>query len=185
MRISTPIVALSLFAIPAAASAKPVLSPGELSVGAELFPTQLISVGQTPSPNFDRGVTPATGFNVRYAFDQMVALYGTIGFSYTTVSDDADDSPVLYALGVGGQLDFAESERATFLFKGGVQFLPRFDDDGDQELGVRIHAGPGVEARVTDALSLQFATGLFNLQFGGETRFDLELMPSVAAFIYF
>jgi hypothetical protein len=182
MRIPSLLLVASLLALPSAASALPVLSPGELSVGAELFPSALTHRNfALPS---DRNVTPSTGFNIRYAFNQQFALMGTLGLGIVTIADDVEDPPVAYSVGVGGQFNVAESRYAAVLLRGGLQFIPRLDR-GRQELGVRLHAGPGVEARIADPVSIQFYTALFDLQLGGDTRFDLEIVPSVAMFLYF
>ncbi len=184
MRIRSLLLASALVAVPSFASAIPVLRAGEFSVGAEILPAEVISdfvpVGS------DNGATPSTGFNLRYAFDERLALIGTLGFSLVTVADDLEDPPARYSVGVGGQFNVFQSERAAFIFRGGLQFIPR-DDNGpdDQELGVRLWAGPGVEARVAEALSLQFYTAMLDLQLGGDTRFDLDIIPSIGMFLYF
>lgn len=180
--IKSLLLATSLIALPSLASAKSVLSPGELSVGAELFPSALVTAGDFVTPP-DRNATPMTGFNVRYAFSQQLAVTGNVGLHIITVADDQEDPAAAYSVGVGAQLNFAESKTAAFLLKGGVEFIPRIDND--QELGVRLWIGPGVESRFTDALSLQFYTQLMDLQLGGDTRFDITVVPSVAMFIYF
>jgi len=191
MRIRSLIVAGILVAVPSLASAIPVLRPGELSVGAEILPNEHVT-GDFLVPS-DRGASPGAGFNVRYSFDDQVAVIGSIGLAMTTIGDDVDDPPLAYAVGVGAQFNVFQSSRAAFLFRGGLQFVPRCDDGNpyrllcadDQELGVRVWAGPGVEARVAEPLSIQFYTSLLDLQLGGETRFDLEIVPSLGLFLYF
>lgn len=181
MRISSLLLLASLVLLPAAASAAPVLSPGQLSVGAEFAPSTFTH--SRFSIPYDRDATPSAGFNIRYAFSQQLAVMGTVGFAWTTIADDRPDPAAAYSFGIGGQFNVAESRLAAFMIRGGLQFIPRIDDD--QELGVRLHLGPGVEARIADPISIQFYTALMNLQLGGDTRFDLEVMPSIAMFLYF
>lgn len=181
MRLSRLLLVASLFVLPATVSAAPVLSPGELSVGAEFSPASRTYPRFAIAP--DRDATPSAGFNVRYAFSQQLAVTGTVGFQWVTIADGVEDPAVAYSFGVGGQFNFAQSKLAALMVKGGLQFIPRVDRD--QELGVRLYVGPGVEARVVEALSIQFYTALMNLQLGGDTRFDLEVMPSLAMYLYF
>ncbi len=191
MRIQSLLFAAALLALPTAAAAQTqargpsVLQPGEFSVGAEILPADVINA-QFLAATSDNGATPSTGFNLRYAFDNRLALIGTLGFSLVTVADKQDDPPARYSVGVGGQFNLIQSGSTAFFFRGGLQFIPR-DDDGpdDQELGVRLWAGPGVEARVADPLSIAFYTSMLDLQLGGDTRFDLEIVPTVGMWLYF
>lgn len=175
----------ALLLTPVASFAKPVLSAGELSVGAEFFPfnglaSREIDLDASRAPFF----SPHMGFNVRYAFSQQFAAYGNIGLFHRI--QDGPDFGTLYAIGAGLQFDFISTRMTSALFKGGIQFLPRLDDTLDQDFGVRFFAGPGVEARVSDALSLQLYSPLFDLQVGGwSTTFDFNLLPSLAVFVYF
>lgn len=51
---------------------------------------------------------------------------------------------------------------------------------------MRFYMGPGVEARVSEALSLQIYSPLIDLGIGGwSTTLDFNLMPSLAMFVYF
>jgi len=185
MRIRSLLFAAALLAVPSFASAAPVLRAGEFSVGAEILPAEIIAGDFVAEPS-DRNATPSTGFNLRYAFDDRLALIGTLGFDLVTVADDAEDAPIRYSVGVGGQFNLIQSQHTAFFFRGGLQFVPRIDrQDGDQELGVRLWAGPGVEARVAEPLSIQFYTAMLDLQLGGDTRFDLEIVPSIGLFLYF
>jgi hypothetical protein len=187
MRIRSLVLAVALAASPSIASAVPVFQPGEFSVGAEFAPSELFA-GDFVAAESDRNATPSTGFNLRYSFDNRIALIGTLGLSYVTIADDRDDPDLRYSLGIGGQFNLVQSSRAAFFFRGGLQFIPRFDfepQDVDQELGLRLWAGPGVEARVAEPLSIQFYTAMLDLQLGGDTRLDFEIVPSIAMFLYF
>ena len=88
MRIRSLIVAGILVAVPSLASAIPVLRPGELSVGAEILPNEHVT-GDFLVPS-DRGASPGAGFNVRYSFDDQVAVIGSIGLAMTTIGDDPE-----------------------------------------------------------------------------------------------
>ena len=180
MRIGSLLVAFALFVIPSLADAAPVLRAGEVSVGAEILPSEIL--GGTFTRSSDRHASPSAGFNVRYAFDERLALIVTAGLF---VSDEADreDEGAAYALGAGGQFNLFQSRSTAFMLRGGLQFIPRFDRD--QELGVRLWVGPGVESRVAEQLSLALYTPLVDLQLGGNTRIDLEIVPTVAMFLYF
>lgn len=175
----------SLLLSPALAFAKPVLSPGELSVGAEFFPfngmdgrVTGLAVDGTPH------ISPSIGFNVRYALDQSLAIYGDLAFFHRF--REGTDPATFYAVGAGAQFNAISSRMASMLFRGGVQFLPRLNDSMNQVFGARFYVGPGVEARVADALSLQIYSPLLDLQVGGDsTDFDINLMPSLALFVYF
>ena len=182
MRFRSLLIAALFAAVPSAASAVPVLQAGEFSVGAEILPAEIIA-GDFVAQASDRNATPSTGFNLRYAFDNRLALIGTLGFSLVTIADDREDEAMRYSVGIGGQFNLIQSQSTAFFFRGGLQFIPRLDQD--QELGVRLWAGPGVEARVADPLSIQFYTALMDLQLGGDTRFDLEVVPSIGLFLYF
>lgn len=165
------LVAAFLLAFPAAASARSVLSPGELSVAAEL-------VGDG-SPR----VSPSAGFLVRYALSHDLAFFGDLAFFNRF--QKGEDPPAFYAIGGGAQFVPFSSKHASVLLRGGVQFIPRADEDG-QELGIRFYAGPGVEARLTDNFSLQFFASFLDLQIGGaSTDFDIGLLPSIGAYLYF
>ena len=186
MYIRSLLFAAALAAVPSLASAVPVFRPGEVSVGAEVLPAEIIA-GDFIAQDSDRNATPSTGFNVRYSFDDRLALIGTLGLSYVTIADDSEEEDAMrYSLGVGGQFNLVQSNQAAFFFRGGLQFIPRIDrGDGDQELGVRLWVGPGVEARVAEALSVQFYTAMLDLQLGADTRFDFEIVPSLGLFLYF
>lgn len=173
-----------LICVPATASARSVLSPGELSVGAEFHPFNGLSsrftdldLSRVPT------VSPSIGFIGRYAFSSRVAVYGNAGFFHRFRK--GNDPATFYAIGLGGQVDVFSSRLASFLFRGGLQFLPR-EDDNEQEFGVRLYVGPGFESRVADNLSLQIYSPLVDVQIGGDhTDFDLNLMPHLALFLYF
>lgn len=185
MRIGTLLVAAVLFLVPSLAGAAPVLRAGELSVGAELQ-TELFHIDFVrPS---DRFVSPGTGFNVRYAFDERFALIGTLGL-FVSDEADVDDGPQAYAVGAGVQFNLVQSRSTALMLRGGIQFIPRTDVDpegaDDQELGIRIWMGPGVETRVAEQLSLALYTPLADLQLGGNTRFNLGIVPTLAMFLYF
>jgi len=188
MRIRSLVLAAAIAALPSFASAVPVFRPGEVSVGAEVLPAEIVA-GDFIAVDSDRNATPSTGFNIRYSFDDRLALIGTLGLSYVTIADDADDPAMRYSLGVGGQFNLIQSNQAAFFFRGGLQFIPRLDFDPregeEQELGVRLWVGPGVEARVAEALSVQFYTAMLDLQLGADTRFDFEIVPSLGLFLYF
>lgn len=175
----------SLLLTPALASAKPVLTPGELSVGAEFFPfngmdARVTGLAVDGTPH----VSPSIGFNLRYALDQNLAVYGTLAFFHRF--REGSDPATFYALGAGAQLNAISSRLASVLFRGGVQFLPRLNDSFNQVFGARFYAGPGVEARVSESLSLQIYSPLLDLQVGGDsTDFDINLLPSLALFVYF
>lgn len=159
-------------AIPTTSSARSVLSPGELSVGVEL-------IGALSFPK----VSPSAGFLARYAISQDFAAFGELGFA--SRFQEGGNPPAFYAIGGGLQWNPVTSKYAAVLLRGGLSLIPREGDNG-QVLGVRFYVGPGVEARLTDAFSLQFFTALMDLQIGGvSTDFDLSVMPSVGAFIYF
>jgi len=160
-----------LLALPSAASARSVLSPGELSVAAEL-------VGDG-APR----VSPSAGFLVRYALSHDLALFGDLALFHRFRK--GDDPATFYAVGGGAQFVPFSSKHASVLLRGGLQFIPRPDNDG-QELGIRFYAGPGVEARLTDNFSLQFFASFLDLQVGGDsTDFDIGLLPSIGAYLYF
>ncbi|AKU92315.1 hypothetical protein [Vulgatibacter incomptus] len=186
-----PLAAAALLAIPAAASAKTsstsVISPGELSVGAELFQEFNLARGTGLESSGLTEFSPSAGFVVRYGLAQDVALLGTLGFLHRI--RDGEDPATFYSIGAGVQWDFINSKYASVLLRAGAQFLPRLsrkDNELHQTLGVRFYAGPGVEARVTEALSLQFSTALLDLQVGGEsTDVDIGFLPAVSAFLYF
>lgn len=185
MRIRSLLFAALVAVVPSLASAAPVLRAGEFSVGAEVLPSEIIA-GKFIAADNDAGATPSTGFNLRYALDNRLALIGTLGFDFVTQADDADDPAVSYSVGVGGQFNLVQSQYSAFFFRGGLQFVPRLDKDGSgRELGVRLWAGPGVEARVAEPLSIQFYTAMLDLQFGGATRFDITVVPSIGLFLYF
>lgn len=180
---------LTLFATPALAQAhRSVLSPGELSVGAEFFPENF----QTAFSNVDgaqQAVSPSAGFVVRYAMSRDLAFLGTLGFFHRV--QKGDDPATFYAIGGGVQYELIASKLASVFLRGGLQFIPRpanTDDDSgaSQDFGVRFYAGPGVEARITEAFSLQFYTALVDLQVGGRsTDFDLGFLPAIAGYLYF
>lgn len=177
-------LAAALLLTPAVSFAKPVLSAGELSVGAEFFPFNGLSTLRT---GLDIGrvstVPPHMGFNVRYAFSQMVAAYGNVGLFHRI--QEGEDPSTFYSFGGGAEFNFISTNTTAALFKGGLQFLPR-RDGSKQTLGVRFFAGPGVEARVSEALSFQIYSPLIDLQVGGQsTDFDFNLLPNLAMFVYF
>jgi hypothetical protein len=185
MRIRSILLVAAVAALPSLAfAATPVLRSGELSVGAEILPSDVLQQRFLAATE-DRGATPSTGFNIRYAFDNKLALIGSVGLSLATIADDQDDAPVKYAVGVGGQYNLLQKNATAIFVRGGLQFVPRSDDKGDQELGVRFWTGPGIEARVAEQLSLQFYTAMLDLQLGGDTRFDLEIVPSIGMFLYY
>ena len=181
MRILSLLFVAALAALPSIASAAPVFRPGEFSVGAEILPANAITGDFVVGP--DRDATPSTGFNLRYSFDNRLALIGTLGFDFATLADDRDDPDARYSVGIGGQFNLFQGQSTAFFFRGGLQFIPRLDED--QELGVRLWVGPGVEARVAEPLSIQFYTAMLDLQLGGNTRFDIEIVPSIGLFLYF
>lgn len=183
MRIPSLLLVAAVASLPSLSSAAPVLRAEELSVGVEILPSDVLQSNFLAATE-DLGATPSTGFNVRYALDDKLAVIGSLGFSLVTVADDADDPAVKYAIGAGAQYNLLEKRSSAVFVRGGLQFIPR-SDGGDQELGVRFWAGPGLEARVAEALSIQFYTAMMDLQFGGDTRFDLEVVPSVGMFLYF
>jgi hypothetical protein len=124
------------------------------------------------------------GFNVRYAIDQSLAVYGNLALFHRF--QEGADPATFYAVGAGAQLNAVSSRLASMLFRGGVQFLPRLNDSGNQVFGARFYAGPGVEARVAEAMSLQIYSPMLDLQVGGDsTDFDINLLPSLALFVYF
>lgn len=178
-----PLLALVL-ALPSFASARPVLSPGELSVGAEFHSFNSPSIGRTgleasATPN----VSPGLGFTGRYALSNEFAILGEAAFFHRFRK--GGDPATLWAVGAGMQYNLIPSRLAAILLRAGVQFLPRPDVDG-QEFGVRFYAGPGFEARVAEALSLQIYSPLLDLQVGGDsTDFDLNLLPNLGIFLYF
>ncbi|HWV37168.1 MAG TPA: outer membrane beta-barrel protein [Vulgatibacter sp.] len=190
MRVSIFVAAvLTLFAAPALAQEqRSVLSPGELSLGAEFFPEPF----QTLLSNVDGvagSVSPSAGFVIRYAASRDLAVLGTVGFFHRI--QKGDDPATFYAIGGGLQYEAITSKLASVFFRGGLQFIPRpsgFDDDGEpeQDFGVRFYAGPGIEARLTEAFSLQFYTALLDLQIGGtSTDFDLAFIPAIGGYLYF
>lgn len=178
-------ITAALLLTPAASFAKPVLSAGELSVGAEFFPFNGLTTIHTNLeganvPHF----SPQIGFNLRYAFSQQLAAYGNFAFFHRV--QEGPDPATLYAVGAGLELDFISTRSTAALFKGGIQFHPRLDEMRDQDFGVRFFVGPGVEARVADGLSLQIYSPLLDLQVGGRsTDLDFNLLPNLALFVYF
>lgn len=175
MRIRVILLAAAIAALPTAASARSVLSPGELSVAAELVSD--LAVRETEK------VSPSAGFQVRYAFSHDFAAFGELAFFHRF--QDGEDPPAFYAIGGGIQWVPFSSPLASVFLRGGAQFIPRAGSGG-QVLGFRLYAGPGVEARLTDSFSLQFFTALTDLQIGGEsTDFDIQVLPSVGGFLYF
>ncbi len=166
------IVLAVLLALPATASANSVLSPGELSIGAEFFPERGFSK-----------VSESAGLVARYALSSDLALLGTFGLMHRI--QDGRDPPTFYAIGGGAQYQAISSKLASVFLRGGVQFIPRAGREG-QVLGVRLYAGPGVEARLTEAFSLQFMFSMLDLQIGGvSTDFDLGLLPAIGGYLYF
>jgi len=189
MRVSFLVAAvLTLFATPAfAQEQRSVLSPGELSIGAEFFPETF----QTASSNvvgIAPSVSPSAGFVARYAASRDLAFLGTLGFFHRI--QKGDDPATFYAIGGGVQYEAITSKLASVFLRGGLQFIPRpangDDDDSSQDFGVRFYAGPGVEARITEAFSLQFYTAMLDLQIGGRsTDFDIGFLPAIAGYLYF
>lgn len=175
----------ALLLSPAAAFAKPVLSAGELSVGAEFFPFNGTGTRFTGlDVSRTNVVSPSIGFNVRYALDQSLGVYGDVALFHRF--QEGGDPATFYAVGGGVQFNAISSTMSSFLFRGGVQFLPRLNDERKQVFGARFYAGPGVEARVADALSLQIYSPMLDLQVGGDsTDFDINLLPNLAMFVYF
>lgn len=190
MRVSFLVAAvLSLFATPAfAQEQRSVLSPGELSVGAEFFPETFQSAFSNVE-GVAASVSPSAGFVVRYAASRDLAFLGTLGFFHRI--QKGDDPATFYALGGGVQYEAITSKLASVFLRGGLQFIPRpanvdDDDDATQDFGVRFYAGPGIEARITEAFSLQFYTALLDLQIGGRsTDFDIAFVPAIAGYLYF
>lgn len=179
------VLTAAILLTPVASVAKPVLSAGEFSVGAEFFPFNGLNTFRT-GLDVDRvpQVSPSVGFNFRYAFSQQFAAYGDLAFFHRV--QEGPDFDTFYAIGAGVQFDFVSTRHASALFRGGLQFHPRIDDDLDQDFGVRFYMGPGVEARVSEALSLQIYSPLIDLGIGGwSTTLDFNLMPSLAMFVYF
>lgn len=175
----------ALLLTPTIAAAKPVLSAGEISVGAEFFPLNgLTSIRTGLAPAQVSQTSPQIGFNVRYALNQQLAAYGNVAFYHRI--QKGPEPATFYAVGAGMELDFLSTRSTAALFKGGIQFLPRLDEGREQEFGVRFFAGPGVEARVADALSIQIYSPLLDLGVGGmSTTLDFNLLPSMALFVYF
>lgn len=174
----------TLLLTPVLAGAKPVLSAGELSVGAEFHPFNGLSTLRTDLDVAGiRETSPMIGFNLRYAVSQQLAAYGNFAFFHRI--QDGPDPATFYAIGGGIELDFISTRSTAGLLKAGLQFLPRRDGN-EQDFGVRFFVGPGVEARVADALSLQIYSPLFDLGIGGQsTTFDFNLIPNLALFVYF
>lgn len=180
----TLLLSAAFLLTPVASFAKPVLSAGEFSVGAEFFPFNGLATVRT-GLHVDgiRQVAPQMGFNLRYAFNQQFAVLGNLGFFHRI--QDGPDPNTYYSVGAGMEFNFVSTQSTAALFKGGLQFIPR-PDGADQDLGIRIFMGPGVEARVSDALSLQIYSPLIDLQVGGHsTDFDFNLLPNLALFVYF
>lgn len=188
MRVSLPLLAVLILLAPAAYAQpqRSVLSPGELSIGAEFFPETF----NTAFSNVDgasRAVSPSAGFVLRYAASRDLAFLGTVGMFHRF--QKGEDPATFYAVGGGVQWEAFASKFASVFVRGGLQFIPRpsdFDDENRQVLGVRIYAGPGVEARITEAFSLQFYTALLDLQIGGvSTDFDIGILPAIGGYLYF
>lgn len=174
-----------LLLTPVASVAKPVLSAGELSLGAE-FHTFNAWAGAHTGLQFQTVpfVSPSIGFNLRYAMSQRAAILGEVGFFHRI--QDGEDPDTFYSLGVGVQFDYISTRQASALLRAGFQFHPRPDERFDQDFGVRFYVGPGFEARVSDALSLQIYSPLIDLGIGGfSTTLDFNLIPNLALFIYF
>jgi len=179
------LLSAALVLTPVVSFAKPVLSAGELSIGAEFHPFNGLNSFKT-GLDFDRipHVSPSIGFNLRYAMSQRAAIFGDVAFFHRI--QEGDDPATFYAIGAGVQLDYISTRQTSALLRAGFQFHPRLDDDFDQDFGVRFYVGPGFEARVSDALSLQIYSPLLDLGIGGfSTTFDFNLIPSLALFIYF
>lgn len=186
MRFAFPLLAvLTLLATPALAeSPRTVLSPGEVSIGAEFFPEHFTTVfsGLDGAPK----VSPSSGLVFRYATSHDLAVIGTVGFFHRFRK--GDDPPTFWAVGGGLQYEAFASRFASVFLRGGLQFLPRpsNNETGSQDFGARFYAGPGVEARITEAFSLQFYTALIDLQVGGiTTDFDIGILPSIGGYLYF
>lgn len=186
MRLALPLFAvLTLLASPALAEApRTVLSPGELSVGAEFFPENFEFAFNGVEGS--TAVSPSSGFVLRYATSRDLAFLGTVGFFQRL--HKGRNPATFYAVGGAVQYEAFASKFASVFFRGGLQFIPRpsHSEGGSQDFGARFYGGPGVEARITEAFSLQLFTALIDLQVGGiSTDFDIGILPAIGGYLYF
>src|SRR5690554_3176637 len=104
------LVAAVLLMVPSSASALPALSPGELSVAAEL--------ASDLGTSSYRKVSPNSGFLVRYALSHELAVYGELAFFHRFT--EGRNPPAFYAIGGGAQFVPFSSKHASVLLRGGA-----------------------------------------------------------------